>query len=104
MSQQPSPPKYLGPAGSTFWRDVCELYHLEAPDLARLEIACDCLDRIGQAREVLAKDGLNRLALAAWRDAIKLFLSSIRQMGVDLQQTASGRLPALHAPGKKESA
>jgi hypothetical protein len=104
MSQQPNPPDYLGPAGAEFYRQVCKLYVLEAPDLARLEIACSSLDIIAKARKALDADEINRLALAAWRDASKLFLSSIRQMGVDLQQTASGRLPALHAPGKKESA
>jgi hypothetical protein len=92
------PPDYLGPAGSTFWNDVLALYALEAPDLARLEIACNSLDIIAKARERLSEDGLDRLALSAWRDASKMFLSSIRQMGVDLQQTASGKLPALHQP------
>lgn len=101
MSDQKNiPPDHLGPAGQAFWTDVLALYALEAPDLARLEIACSSLDIIAKAREKLAGDGLDRLALSAWRDASKMFLSSIRQMGVDLQQTASGKLPALHQPNR----
>jgi hypothetical protein len=97
------PPGHLGPSGQSFWADVLKLYHLEAPDLARLELACDALDVIALARTKLADDGLDRVALNAWRDASKLFLSAVRQMGVDLQQTASGRLPALASP-KRNSA
>jgi len=95
---QPKPPGHLGASGRQFWLDVLKLYHLEAPDLARLELACDALDVIALARKKLAANGLDRVALNAWRDASKLFLSAVRQMGVDLQQTASGRLPALASP------
>jgi hypothetical protein len=76
-------------------------FELEGHDLARLDIACDCLDRIGQVREILAKDPVDRAASAVWRDSIKLFLSSLRQMGVDTADIPKSTLPAIHGPSRR---
>jgi hypothetical protein len=49
--------------GKAFWVEVLKLYHLEAPDLARLELACDALDVIGLARKKLHLSPPRHLAL-----------------------------------------
>lgn len=95
----PKPPAHLGTAGQAFWREMLAPYDLEAPDPARLQIAGEALDTIAEARKVLA-DGLDRVALSAWRDASKLYLSSVRQMGVDAATETTDRLPTLHQPRK----
>jgi len=78
----PQPPSYLQAPGKSFWRDIVKVYKLPPQDLRRLEICCDCLDRIAQARKVLA-DGFDRAAMNAWRDSAKVFLSATRAMGID---------------------
>jgi hypothetical protein len=76
------PPDHLGVAGRKFWRDIQRDYELEPHDSRRLEIACDCLDRIAQARVILAKS-FDRNAMNSWRDASKIFLATIKHLGVD---------------------
>jgi P27 family predicted phage terminase small subunit len=110
-STTPKPPGHLGTDARRFWSEIVTMFDLEPHDVKRLTIACDSLDRIDQARAAIKRDGVTTTtrfgevkphpAIAVWRDAAKLYLSAIRQMGVDLEQAGNSRLPQLHPIGKR---
>jgi P27 family predicted phage terminase small subunit len=55
----PPPPEHLSPAMRTWWNQVMADYALDPHHLHLLEAACDAWDRMVQARETLAKEGLS---------------------------------------------
>ena len=99
----PQPPAHLSVEAKKFWREINSLFVLEVQDQRRLEIACTSLDRAAQARSAIAKDGATfadrfgqirpHPAVAIERDAAKLYLQAIRQMGVDVEGANSVGLP-----------
>ncbi len=98
-----SPPKHLSKRAKGFWRDVNARYVLEAHDVERLRIACECIDTIDATEAAIRKDG--RLipdrygvlkahpAFAVGRDARQLLLRCIREMCVDVELPNEQRLP-----------
>ncbi len=55
-------PAHLSGRSREFWVQVVEMYALdEPPARALLQLACEALDRVDEARAVLARDGLTVL-------------------------------------------
>lgn len=88
----PKPPRHLAAPGRAFWRQVLADYQLDAGGLALLAQACECLDRIAQARALIAEEGLvtgsqrggGRVHPAAQleRDNRTLFLRALHQLNL----------------------
>ena len=58
MNDIPKAPQHLGKSGRQLWQQLHEEYELEGADLtALLEVACTCVDRLDQARQILKKEG-----------------------------------------------
>ena len=87
------PPKLIGKPGRQLWRDVHELFELEAWQIPMLVAACTALDRLTLAQEALATDGLlveDRFgqrrahpAAAVARDASATMRSALRELGFE---------------------
>lgn len=58
MTKKPKPPADLRRETAAWWRVVTRDYDLEMHHLRMLEAACRAWDRMEQAREILARDGL----------------------------------------------
>ena len=102
----PKAPKSLQPKGDgrSFWRQILADYELNEPqDRTRLECACQCLDRIKSARQVVETEGeyyIDRFgqpkahpAIGVERDQKVLFCRIIREMRLDIEQPDDTRLP-----------
>lgn len=88
-------PKHLGQAGRAFWKTVLTDFDLEPFALAILARACECLDRIDQAQEVIRREGLHTVdrynqarthpAVVLERDSRAAFLSCVKALNLDLE-------------------
>lgn len=98
------PPQGLKRAGKRFWVRVMNEFVLEEThDLARLEMACRCLDEIVKAEGVVEQDGMyikdrflqtrEHPAMKTCRDNRTLFLRAVRELGLDLEQSPESRPP-----------
>jgi hypothetical protein len=92
MTKITKPHRDLGPTGRRYWRDIIEEYGLsDSPGLRLLEVACFALDRMAEAREVIAKrgvlleDGRLNPAVKAENDARNGFLSATRLLHFDVE-------------------
>ena len=105
MSEKlPTPPTHLKAAGRKLWRGIVRDYEIaDAHDLARLQVAAECADRVAEAREAIDRDGpyiegrfgpKNHPALAVEKDGRALLLRAIREMGVDLLPSQPSRPPS----------
>ena len=103
--RRPAPPKHLGHAGRRLWRGVLSDYDVGAThDLARLQVAAECADRLDEARRVIDRDGpyvpdrygslKGHPALAVEKDSRALMLRAIRELGVDLVESQPSRPPS----------
>jgi phage terminase small subunit len=54
----PSPPGHLSPEIATWWTSVVTEHDLDHHRLRLLLLCCESLDRIGEARAILAAEGL----------------------------------------------
>ena len=92
----PRPPLSLSGAARKLWASIRDEYDIrDSGGLAVLTVACEAFDRMREAREVLAREGLvisnHRGELRAHpctaieRDSRGQMLSAIRQLGLDLQ-------------------
>ena len=102
-------PSHLGPKAAAFWRGVQSEYGVsDAPGLALLLVAAEALDRLEQAREILAKDGplqddrwgiaRKHPMLEVEREARGGFLTALRQLGLEVEaedKPAMGRPPGV---------
>jgi phage terminase small subunit len=81
--------------GLQFWEKVLSEYELsEAHDLARLRMACSCLDDIKEAEKQITKDGRfitdrygqikEHTALKSIRDNRIIFCRIIRELALDI--------------------
>ncbi len=53
------PPKHLGTTGAALWRDLHESYEWSDPgELSILDVLCTAADRITEARELIAREGI----------------------------------------------
>ena len=106
----PKPPEGLGKPGKRFWNSTLENFVIQdAHHLTLLANACRCLDRAEQARAVIAKAGIlifNRFkelrenpACNTERMAMQVFRQTIRELGLDVEQSAVP--PAPKKPGAR---
>jgi len=82
-------PNHLSPEMKKFWRDVLKDYELESDALLVLRTAAEQWDRAQQARETLATEGITlkdkkHPAIDVEKQAVGLFLRSMRQLGLDI--------------------
>jgi P27 family predicted phage terminase small subunit len=105
----PAPPGHLSPAMQAWWREVMKDYDLEAHHLRLLEAACDAWDRMVQARETLAKEGLTVVTKNGTkrhpcadieRDSRTAFQRALRELDLDADEPVerpAWRPPALRS-------
>ena len=97
-------PSHLESEGKKFWRQVLKDFDLrDAHHLKILESACQCLDRIEQAKDDLKKDGLyfidrfgqpkERPSNKTERDNKVLFARLLRELSLDLNIPEENRPP-----------
>jgi P27 family predicted phage terminase small subunit len=105
----PKAPAHLAESTRAWWRAVVRDYQLEPHHLRLLQAASECWDRLQQARELLARDGLvtegregglrPHPAIAIERDARTGFARLLRELDLDVEPPASSRSgpPALRS-------
>ena len=101
MVSQPKPPPHLTNSTKAWWREVVRDYALEPHHLRLLQAACESWDRLQQARELLATDGLvvhgreggvrPHPAVAIERDCKIGFARLIRELDLDVEPPSSLR-------------
>jgi P27 family predicted phage terminase small subunit len=89
------PPEHLSSDMKNWWQQIGSTYVLENHHWKVLQTCCESWDRVQQARQVLAEEGLtietgtgSRKAhpcIAVERDARAQFLVSLRQLDLDLE-------------------
>ena len=108
----PKPPAHLTESTRVWWRSVVRDYALEPHHLRLLQAACEAWDRLQQAREALASDGLTvkgreggirpHPAVAIERDSRVGFSRLIRELDLDVEgPSASGRRPPALASNRR---
>ena len=95
MVTQPKPPAHLTEATEAWWREVVRDYALETHHVRLLQAACESWDRMQEARELLARDGLviagreggmrPHPAVAIERDCKIAFARLIRELDLDVE-------------------
>jgi phage terminase small subunit len=104
-------PKHLGADGSAFYRETAHEYGIDdSAGRALLTVAAEALDRIGEARKAIAKDGaifsfhgkptLNP-ATKIEKEATDRFLAAMRQLRLDVEPPRPvGRPPGSFNAGR----
>jgi P27 family predicted phage terminase small subunit len=105
----PPPPAHLSEEMQAWWRAVVAEYEFERHHLLLLETACDAWDRLQEARDVLAREGLTietstgqkmHPAVIIERDSRTAFVRTVRELDLDMVPAAdsqSFRPPALRS-------
>jgi P27 family predicted phage terminase small subunit len=101
MSKNPPAPSHLREHTRRWYRSVVRDYQLEPHHLKLLQVAAECWDRLCQAREQIAKDGLVVVgsegalkahpAVAIERDCRLAFARLIRELDLDVEAPAATR-------------
>lgn len=102
--RKPNIPKDLGPNGASFWKKCnAEFIFTKSHDIERLIIACRCLDDIAIAEQTVRDGGhfvTNRYGNVCENPAVKtilnmrkLFIQTIRELGLDLSKIDAPRPP-----------
>jgi phage terminase small subunit len=99
--RKPRAPAHLAPATRTWFTSVCRDYVLEQHHLRLLQAAGECWDRLQEARQTLARDGLTiatgdgglkaHPCVAIERDARIGFARLIRELDLDVEAPVSTR-------------
>jgi phage terminase small subunit len=103
--QKPKPAKHLRPETRKWYAQICELFELESHHVRLLLLACECWDRVLQAREALAEHGLTyvdrfecprpRPEVAIERDSRLAFARLLRELDLDAAAPPDVRPPHL---------
>lgn len=102
MSAIPKAPAGLKLAGRRLWRSIVVDYQLEPFHLAILKTACECVDRIEEARAAVEAEGLTiegrfgakaHPALAVERDSRVALLRALRELSLDTATAESYARP-----------
>lgn len=107
MTKMIKPPKHLRKESSAFFAQVMSDYSLDSHHVILLAKACDSLDRIEEAREIIKAEGLTFLdrfgspranpAVAIERDNKISVARLFRELGLDLAGDGKTAPPALPA-------
>ena len=102
-STDPQPPTYLSQAGRSFWQRVVSEFDLDSAALQLLAVACKQLDRIAEARAILAAQPVTYLdrfdqprehpAVSIERNASVVFARLVRELALDVEPPADSRPP-----------
>lgn len=101
VPRTPPAPKHLMTATRGWWNSVVQDYQLEGHHLRLLQAACEAWDRLQQAREILAADGLTTRTetglkahpcIAIERDSRLGFARLVRELDLDVEPPASARV------------
>jgi P27 family predicted phage terminase small subunit len=100
-AKTPKAPAHLSDSTRVWWRLVVRDYELEPHHMRLLQAAGECWDRLQQARELLARDGLvvegreggmrPHPAVGIERDSRIAFARLIRELDLDVEPPSSGR-------------
>jgi len=108
-AELPPAPNHLSPAMQAWWQAVVRDYELDPHHLRLLEAACDAWDRMVQARETLAREGLTVTTKSGTkrhpcadieRDSRLAFARLLRELDLDAdppRETPAWRPPALRS-------
>jgi P27 family predicted phage terminase small subunit len=108
-AELPPAPDHLSPATQAWWQAVVRDYELDPHHLRLLEAACDAWDRMVQARETLAREGLTVTTKSGTkrhpcadieRDSRLAFARLLRELDLDAdppRETPAWRPPALRS-------
>ena len=108
MKNSASAPKHLTPEARRWWRQLAGEYEIEdEAGLLLLGVAMEAFDRLRQAQEILAKEGLiekDRFgqkrphpAGVIERDARTAFLRALKQLNLDVELPG----PVGRPPGRR---
>ena len=100
-AKSPKAPLHLTEQTRIWWRSVLREYALEPHHIRLLQAAAECWDRLQEARQLLARDGLviegreggmrPHPAAAIERDSRIAFARLIRELDLDVEPPASDR-------------
>lgn len=107
-ANSPAPPSHLTEEAAGWWRNVTADYDFEPHHLRLLQAACEAWDRMQQAREAVAADGITfkaangdlkaNPAVAIERDARTAFARLVRELDLDASAPPErSRPPSLHS-------
>jgi phage terminase small subunit len=104
---QSDAPDGLSESTAAWWRQINREFVLEPHHLKLLTLAAQALDRVYEAREILARDGLTytdrfgspkaRPEAAIERDARLAFARLLRELDLDYTAQETARPPALRS-------
>ena len=108
MTRSPPAPQHLTTTTRGWWRSVVREYDLDDHHLMLLQAAAEAFDRLNQAREILAREGLTvksrqgikpHPCIAIERDCRIGFARLIRELDLDLDEPGQyeRRPPALRS-------
>ena len=100
-------PDYLREETKEWAQEILDGFELEGHHMKLLILACEALDRISEAREVIAKEGAyyrdrfgkpkTHPALAVEKDNKIIFARLMRELNLDIEPAGSmGRPPGLY--------
>lgn len=96
MEQIPKPPEHLKTEGAQFFRDIVAEYSVDdGAGLALLTRAAECLDRLREAQDTIAKDGATvndrygapkqHPACAIEKDSRNGFFAAVKALNLDIE-------------------
>ena len=101
-AKNPKAPAHLTEPTRAWWRSVVREYELQPHHMRLLQAAAECWDRLQEARELLARDGLviegreggmrPHPAAAIERDSRIAFARLIRELDLDVDSPSSPRM------------
>jgi P27 family predicted phage terminase small subunit len=108
MAKPPKAPAHLAAATQKWWTQVMADFELEPHHVRLLALACEAFDRAGQARDIIARDGIcvttgdggvkAHPAVGIERDARLAFARLLRELDLDAEPPGgSPRPPALRS-------
>ena len=96
-------PKHLSESSRVWWKSVNSEWELDDHHRHLLTLACECLDRVTQAREAVLADGLFFVdrhgarkphpGLSVERDNRTLFTRIVRELQLDAEATPDAKRP-----------
>jgi P27 family predicted phage terminase small subunit len=99
----PTPPGHLSRPAKKLWRTVIRDYQLDAHHLEMLSAALQAWDRMNEARELLAAEGVTYVdrfgaprkhpAVSIEENARTAFLRALRELDLDGEPLPDPRLP-----------
>ena len=106
----PSPPKHLDKEGRRLWRTITTDFDLEPRSLVVLQVACEAIDRLTQARQALTssltvEDHHGRVSpkpeVQIEKDCAIRLLRALRELGLDTAIAEEFARPARIQGGKR---